>query len=85
MTPSLPVDLKDALPEDEVDFDNIFILYYRQGTNVFPLTKFFHFKGSLKQAMDRGRQHCDAITGRFLRVEPFLHNLTEDEINRSKE
>lgn len=89
--PSLPLKnspdpIMVGVMDDDIEFDEIYVLYYRRGTNPFPEIKHFHFKGTLKQAMDRGRQHCDNIVARFLRVEPFLHDLTEDEVtHRSKE
>lgn len=67
--------------DDDLDFCDIYILYYRQGHNPYPMTKFFTFKGTLQKAIDRGRQHCEYITARFLRVEPFVHDLTEDEVS----
>lgn len=71
-------------PLDKTELSEIYILWFRRGTSPFPEMKFFSFKGTLKQAMDRGRQHCDNITARFLRVDPFLHDLTEDEVKHRK-
>lgn len=69
--PFVPVDLKD-----------MYILYYRKGQNPFPMSRFFVYKGNssdskrnLLKAIDRGREFCERITARFLRVENFVADL----------
>lgn len=71
--------LKNFTP---IDIRDLYVLYYRKGQNPFPMQRFFHYKGqnsdakrNLLKAIDRGREFCERITARFLRVEPFVADL----------
>lgn len=65
-----------------INLGDLYTLYYRKGQNPFPLIKVFHYEGkssdpkkNLLKAIDRGREFCERITARFLRVEPFVCDL----------
>jgi hypothetical protein len=64
-------------PLPEINF--LYILYYRTGNNPHAMVKHFKFNGDLRGAMDRARRHCETTNLRFVRVEPFLHTLDEEE------
>ena len=54
-----------------------YILYYRKGNEV--LTKHFLFKGPLKDAIKRGRDHCVNMGYTCMFVRPFIVDLEHQE------
>lgn len=69
--PGLP-DVKLAQP-----FDNIYVLYYLKGSH-HPQEKRFHMEGEFRDIIERVKDYCTKMSYRFLRVEPFLNDLTKD-------
>ncbi len=75
------------VPAPPIDIKDVYTLYYRKGQNTFPMIKHFIFKGrpgnsnhdNLLKAIDFCRQHCEMITARFLRCEPFIADFTREE------
>lgn len=57
----------------------IFTLYYRQGMNPHPMQKNFRFAGEFKQAIERGKSHCENMGLRFITVRPFITELDMEE------
>lgn len=57
-----------------------YILYFmHKSGRAIPETKIFPFKGSLDQAVVRGRDHCEIMNYKFLRVRPFIVDLEDQE------
>lgn len=56
-----------------------FTLIYLHGRNHNALFKHFHFSGTLKEAVERGKKHCEVMGYRFLRIDPFISDLDGDE------
>jgi hypothetical protein len=76
------------LPENfrPIALTDLWTLYYRKGRNPFPMIKVFVYKAqtndpqkNLAKAIDVGRDHCERITARFLRCEPFIAELNAEE------
>lgn len=57
----------------------LYTLYYRKGNNPHAMTKNFYFAGSLREVVERAKKHCETIGGRFVRIEPFVSDLAQDE------
>lgn len=62
-----------------IALQDLYILFYRKGQNPYPMQKNFVNKGGLSKAIDAGKNHCDRITARFLRVDPFIRDLSKEE------
>ena len=69
-----------------IDMRDLYTLYYRKGQNPYPMAKTFVCKTQhlepekrLQKAMDVSRSHCEQITARFIRVVPFISDLSLDE------
>lgn len=56
-----------------------FILYYIKGPDPHIKQKHFVFAGEMKDAIQRGKRHCENMSYRFIRVQPFFSSLDEDE------
>ena len=81
-TPALPVkpentSVPQALPLEATT--ETYTLYYIQGGNHNVKQKNFVFTGDKSSAISRGRQHCEILNLRFIRVEPFFSSLEADE------
>ena len=61
----------------------IWTLYYRYG-NVPHLFKNFIMEGTMADAITRARSHCIIMNYRFICIRPFLVDLEEQEIRKSK-
>lgn len=57
--------------------ERLYTLKYRSGGRVFD--KNFPFKGNLKQAIDRAREHCRAMGIIFILVNPLVVDLEYQE------
>jgi hypothetical protein len=68
-TPSIPVEITKKL----------YTLYYRRGTNPHSMMKNFEMSGTLREVVERTKKHCENLGCRFVRVEPFLSDLSNDE------
>ena len=55
-----------------------FCLHYIHGGHQVK-TKYFSFNGTKEQAIARGKRHCELLSYRFIRVDPFFSNLDADE------
>jgi hypothetical protein len=69
-----------------IALQDLYIMHYRKGQNVFPLSKTFVCKGqnpdpkkNLMKAIEMSRDHCERITARFVRCVPFISDLAIDE------
>lgn len=73
-TPGLPV-----LPK--VDFSKLYYLQYIESrkTSSHIITRWFLFDGVFKDAIMRGKLHCERLGLRFLIVRPFLTDLAMEE------
>ena len=60
----------------------IFVIYYIQGRQV--QQKFFNFSGTLKEAVERAKKHCEVMGLRWLRLDPFISDLDADERFRTE-
>jgi len=58
---------------------NLYVLYYRAGNNPHAMQKHFFQTGDMRQVVDRAKKHCEIMGYRFVRVEPFLFDLSADE------
>lgn len=56
-----------------------FILSYIHGGNAAIRRKNFFHSGDKKSAIQRGKDHCNTMGYKFIRVDPFFANLDEDE------
>ena len=83
-----PNQAKMLMPENfrPIALTDLWTLYYRKGRNPFPMIKVFVYKAqtndpqkNLAKAIDVGRDHCERITARFLRCEPFIADLNAEE------
>ena len=72
-TPSKPNGFKP------ISLTDLYTLYYRKGQNPFPMQKNFHSEGGLTRAIQVGKDHCERITARFLRVNRFISDLNKEE------
>ena len=75
-TQSMPV---KAIPTSETSSPETFILFYIKGPSHQVMSKHFVFAGLIRDAIERGRRHCEQMSYRFIRVQPFFSNLEEDE------
>lgn len=74
-TPGAPM---PGLPVDS-PFANLFVLYFRWGSNPHTQSKYFRHEGSFQDSIARGRRHCELTNLRFIKVEKFLSDFAEDE------
>lgn len=58
-------------------FDNIYVLYYLKGSH-HPQEKRFHMLGEFRDVIAKVKDYCEKMSYRFLRVEPFLNDLSKD-------
>lgn len=72
-TPAAPAVL---LP---VNHDNTYVLWFRFGSNPHTQPKYFKYEGSFQDAIQRGRKHCELMSLRFIKVERFFSDFTEEE------
>jgi len=63
--------------------ENLHVLYYRQGSDPRSQHLNFSFQGTFKEAIARGRNFCEKMGWRFVKVEQFLTNLEEREKRNS--
>lgn len=64
--------------------NKVYTLYYRKGNNPHSMTKNFYSNGKdLMETVAIAKQHCEAIGGRFVRLEPFISDLRKDELRFS--
>ncbi len=72
--------LSAPLPADA----ETYCLYYIQGSNHQVKQKNFVGTGGLGVAITRGKRHCETMSYRFIRVQPFFSNLEADEKRNSE-
>lgn len=72
MNPALP-----TLPVE--DGKKLYTLLYRLRQHPAPLAKQFFHKGEFPQVIQRGKSHCEKMSFIFIRVQPFLSDLSADE------
>lgn len=82
-----PVSVKKPMQEldEEVTMTRTpFILIYkaRQATGTKP---FWMPSNDLKEAIDRGRKHCDVQRYKFIRVDPMFYDLDSEDKRRLEE
>lgn len=68
-----------GLPAPQDQFDDIWVLTFRQGMNPRPQHKNYRFKGNLREAIERFRLFCEQTGRTFVVVTPFLSSI-DDEI-----
>ena len=68
--------MPDLIPTEQ---SLLYILYYRHGNTQHTDWKHFNFKGSFRDAIERGKAHCQKMNLRFISVKPFLSDLVADE------
>jgi hypothetical protein len=56
----------------------VFILHHTGGKNPHAMAKFFK-ASDLQSAITRGKRYCENLRLRFIRVDPFLTDLDEEE------
>lgn len=59
-------------------FDNLYTMNVL-GQNHKPEIIVFRFKGSMPDAIERARRHCEIIRRRFISVVPFITDLDASE------
>ena len=62
-----------------VEVDKTYILFYRHGNTMQTDWKAFSYKGSFRDAIERGKSHCAKTNLRFISVKPFITDFTEEE------
>ena len=67
------------MPPDPEDKPILYILYHRHGNTQHTDFMFFNYKGSFRDAIERGKAYCQRVNLRFISVKPFLTDLAEDE------
>ena len=81
-TPGIPSSADDSttatLVAPIVASGTLYQLFWRQGSRPFTETKYFHHKGDLRSAIERGKRHCEVMNIRFVMVKPFI-TIFEDE------
>jgi hypothetical protein len=78
----------DATIESEPDtklLEQIHILFYIHGNSRHIQNINFVYRRSFKEAIARGRQFCERMGWKFIKVEPFLTNLEDREKRNSGE
>ena len=81
----IPIDIKEVPIQVKEIKESIkeryYILYYH-----FPHSKIeskvFGHSGNLTSAIIRGRDHCEVMNYRFIKVRPFIVNLDDQERRR---
>ncbi len=73
----------DGPKEPSVQKERSYILYYRYA-KIPSLFKVFQFKGTLQQAIMRGREHCLKMGYLFILVLPFMVDLEDQEQRKAK-
>jgi len=73
----------DGRTEPPVQKDRTYILYYRYA-KIPSLFKVFPFRGTLQQAIMRGREHCLKMGYLFILVLPFMVDLDDQEQRKAK-
>lgn len=80
--PTLPVSEKPvpALPHPPlaIDLSKFWIMSYRHGMNA-TLSKNFYFNGSLKEAVERARKHCDIMNYQYYFLRPLVVDIEAEE------
>lgn len=71
--------LPHGMPSVDPLVATMYVLYYREGQNPHPQTKYFNLKGEFRQVIARVKRHCELMHMRFINVRPFLSNLDDDE------
>ena len=64
--------------------ERTYILYYHFRA-AKPLDLVFTYHGTLPEAIERGKQHCERMQYRFIKVRPFIVDLDEREVRRNQE
>lgn len=81
-TQTLPIKVENkSIPEPlplEASTET-YVLYFIQGNTHQMKQKNFVHTGNRRSAIARGKRHCEQMSYRFIRVEPFFSNLEEDE------
>lgn len=70
-------------PKSDPTLRRTFILYYRYGAQK-PSDKVFEHVGTLRDAITRGKQHCETMDFRFIAVRPFIVDLDDQERQRTE-
>lgn len=65
--------------------ERLHVLFYIHGNSRHIQNVNFIFHGSFKEAIARGRQFCERMGWKFIKVEPFLTNLEDREKRNSGE
>lgn len=65
--------------QPDANFSDIFVLFYRFGSNPHTQSKQFRHSGNFQDAIARGRRHCELVNLRFIKVEKFFSDLGEEE------
>ena len=78
--PQMPIKaIPSSQASQEIYHPETFILFYIKGPSHQVMSKHFVFAGSVRDAIERGKRHCEQMSYRFIRVQPFFSNLEDDE------
>ena len=67
------------LSSTELNFDQIWILFYIPKQSHAVQAKYFYYNGEVHQAVERSKIYCSKLGVRWIRVERFLTNFSIDE------
>lgn len=74
-------DLPRNKPNLENNLNQLYILWHRKGNDPRPAPAYFVFEGNLNDAIMAGRNYCNKVAIKFVRVSKFLLNF-EDSLAR---
>lgn len=75
----LPLDVDTEPIKNVGTLETLHVLFYIHGNSRHIQNVNFSFNGTFKEAIARGRQFCERMGWKFIKVEPFLTNLEERE------
>lgn len=83
--PGAAITLIEDTPRNKPNLENnlnqLYILWHRKGNDPRPAPAYFVFEGNLNDAIMAGRNYCNKVAIKFVRVSKFLLNF-EDSLAR---
>lgn len=81
---SLPKGLPGQ-PITSIDVSELYVLYYREGSNPHPMQKNFRMAKthSFNDVVKRAKEHCEQMNLRFYQVRPWFSDFAAEEKRRN--
>ena len=76
-SPKIIPPVTGEFPDSAKERERIFVLHFKHQNQI--KQKNFNFRGPLKEAIERGKDHCNKMGYRFVLVRPFVVDLTHQE------